>query len=319
MPREGYPPAPEADRSRWAIEVTDLVRHYGEVRAVDGISFTVAWGEVFGLLGPNGAGKTTTLEILEGLRRPSSGSVRVAGIEITGARDPVLQRTGVQLQTTSLFELLTVRETIDLFASFYARAVDTDRLLTELSLAEKMNALVRHLSGGQKQRLSLALALVHDPDIIFLDEPTAGLDPQARRNLWDVIRRLKDQGKTVVLSTHYMEEAQELCDRVAILDHGRIIALGTPVALVRSHFEESLIEFTLPEDVTPSALAAVGRFGADTHVPQRVRITTRHVTETLGAVLEWASEHGVALDQLTIRNPSLEDVFIKLTGRSLRE
>ncbi|HEY8424488.1 MAG TPA: ABC transporter ATP-binding protein [Limnochordales bacterium] len=293
------------------------MKWYGDVRAVDGISFTVAWGEVFGLLGPNGAGKTTTLEILEGLRRPSGGFVAVAGADVTRDRARVLRHTGLQLQATALFELLTVRETIDLFGSFYGQAIPTDRLLADLALEEKAGALVQHLSGGQKQRLSLALALVHDPDIVFLDEPTAGLDPQARRKVWDVIRRLRDRGKTVILSTHYMEEAQELCDRVAILDHGRILALGTPAALVRSHFEDSIVEFTVPGAATESALAALDILPPGSRSEQRVRITTREVTATLDAILRWARDHGLAIDQLTVRNPSLEDVFIELTGRSL--
>jgi ABC-2 type transport system ATP-binding protein len=215
-----------------AITVTGLRKSYGSVVAVDGITLQVAEGEVFGLLGPNGAGKTTTVEILEGLRTADSGSAQVAGIEV--ARDPqgVKARVGVQLQASSFFDNLNLGELLRLFGALYGRAVDSAALLARVGLTEKSAAEVRHLSGGQQQRFSIAAALVNEPQVLFLDEPTTGLDPQARRNIWELVRDLRAGGLTVMLTTHYMEEAEALCDRVAIMDAGRIIALDTPDALV---------------------------------------------------------------------------------------
>jgi len=233
-----------------AIEVEHLVKVYGATRAVDGISFAVEAGEVFGMLGPNGAGKSTTTEMIEGLRIPDSGAVRVLGIDVLKNPDPVKQRIGIQLQTTALFQKLTVREIIRLFSSFFARSLPVDELVAAVNLEEKADTASKALSGGQRQRLAVAIALVNDPEIVFLDEPTTGLDPQARRSLWDVIAGLQKRGKTVFLTTHYMEEAERLCDRVAVVDHGKIIALGKPQALIRETFKETALEFATNEHVS---------------------------------------------------------------------
>ncbi len=216
------------------IEVRDLTKHYNGLAAVDGISFTVNRGETFGILGPNGAGKTTTLEIIEGLKRATSGSIIVDGKDVARQATAVKHVIGVQLQASTFFDGLTLTETIDMFASFYGRRVNALELLAEVGLTEKAGNQVKELSGGQKQRFSIAVALVNEPVVLFLDEPTTGLDPQARRNLWDLVRTIKARGTTVVLTTHYMDEAEVLCDRIAIMDHGRIIALDTPRALIRT-------------------------------------------------------------------------------------
>ena len=227
------------------IQVEQLIKHYGEVKAVDGISFRVESGEVFGMLGPNGAGKTTTVEIIEGLRLADSGGVTVLGLDVARVPAKIKQRIGVQLQAPTLMPLLTIEETLRLFAGFYERSLPVTELLTMLSLEESRNILVKNLSGGQQQRLSVAMALVNDPDIAFLDEPTTGLDPQARRGLWSVIEEMSKKGKTIFLTTHYMEEAEHLCGRVAVIDHGRIIAMDTPDDLVTGNFEESAVQFEM--------------------------------------------------------------------------
>ena len=216
-----------------AIEVHDLAMAYGELRAVDGVSFEVAEGEFFGILGPNGAGKTTTLEMIEGLRRPDAGTIRVLGESPWPRNSALLPRIGVQLQASSFFERLTAREQIHTFGALYGvQAAAADEWLERVGLVDKADTRVEDLSGGQAQRLSIACALVHDPDVVFLDEPTASLDPQARRNLWDLLEGMNDSGRTVVLTTHYMDEAEKLCDRVAIMDHGQILELDTPANLV---------------------------------------------------------------------------------------
>jgi len=225
------------------IEVTDLVKRYGDLAAVDGISFTVNRGEVFGILGPNGAGKTTTLEIIEGLKSANSGTVIVDGKDVAHQTNEVKHVIGVQLQASTFFDGLSLREIIDLFAAMYGRTVDAMELLADVDLQEKAASQVKELSGGQKQRFSIAVALVNDPVVLFLDEPTTGLDPQARRNLWDLVQKIKARGTTVVLTTHYMDEAEVLCDRIAIVDHGKIIALDSPRALIRELLDSG---FTKP-------------------------------------------------------------------------
>src|SRR5690554_6009718 len=229
------------------IDVQGLVKKYGTHTAVNGIHFQVMKGEVFGLLGPNGAGKTTTMEMIEGLRQPDGGQAKVAGYDTKTELRKVKEVIGVQLQSTSLFDLLKVKEILAMYASFYMYSVPVEPLLKLVLLEEKMNDRVKNLSGGQKQRLAIAMALVNDPQVVFLDEPTTGLDPQARRTLWDIILNLKGQGKTVVLSTHYMDEAHILCDRICLMDQGEIIALDTPSNLVKSLQSDSAIEFRLPE------------------------------------------------------------------------
>ncbi len=214
------------------LEVTNLTKRYGPLVAVDGVNFSVEEGEIFGILGPNGAGKTTTVEMIEGLRKPNAGSITLLGMDALRSRQEITELIGVQLQSTTLHARIWVFEALELFGSYYRRAIPAVQLLDELALTEKKDTFVERLSGGQRQRLALALALVNDPKVVFLDEPTTGLDPQARRNLWETITGLKERGKTVLLTTHYMEEAEELCRRVAIMDHGKIIALDTPDALI---------------------------------------------------------------------------------------
>jgi ABC-2 type transport system ATP-binding protein len=302
-----------------AVRVTDLVRHYGDVRAVDGISFQVRRGEVFGLLGPNGAGKTTTIEMLEGLNKPDSGRAEVLGIDITRQPDQLKQRIGVQLQTAALYPNLSVVELVDLFASFYEHRRPTADIIRELGLDERDKALSRDLSGGQRQRLSIALALVNDPELIFLDEPTTGLDPQARRTLWDQIEDLRRQDKTIVLTTHYMEEAEQLCDRVAIMDHGKILEIGTVNELVARHFQERTVRFTarpeLPDDLLKS-LPGVERVTRET---DESILYTLDAAQTVGALLRTGDQLGLHGLDMAVRRPTLEDVFIKLTGRALRD
>jgi ABC-2 type transport system ATP-binding protein len=295
------------------ITADGLVMTYGDVRAVDGVSFTVAPGEFFGLLGPNGAGKTTTLEMVEGLRKPQAGSVRIDD-HVPSKREPALQRRiGVQLQASSFFERLTAREQLDTFGALYGVAAGrTDEMLEQVGLVDKADDRTEDLSGGQKQRLSIACALIHDPDVVFLDEPTAALDPQARRNLWDLLSGLNDSGRTVVLTTHYMDEAEVLCDRVAIMDAGRILELDTPAALVRG------LDAPVRISVAPGTLdveAARAMAGADdvTDEDSGLTITTRDPARILTELA-----HRDALDGLSVKGASLEDVFLHLTGREYR-
>jgi len=302
-----------------AICVEDLIKNYGTLRAVDGVGFRVEAGEVFGMLGPNGAGKTTTVEILEGLRTADAGRAEVLGIDVRRDGVRVKEQIGVALQTATLMPNLTAWELLDLFGSFYPRALPPDELLERLGLEEKRQALVQTLSGGQQQRLSVALALVNDPQLVFLDEPTTGLDPQARRSLWEVIAGIRAAGKTVVLTTHYMEEAERLCDRVAIMDHGRILALDTPEGLIRSHFQERAIHFDTPaEPRTEAFLALPGVLRAEAADGETI-LYSSNVQQTLGALLEFAEARQIALGDISLRRATLEDVFLKLTGRRIRE
>jgi ABC-2 type transport system ATP-binding protein len=296
-----------------AIEVVDLVKSYGTLRAVDGVSFTVAPGEFFGILGPNGAGKTTTLEIVEGIREADSGAVRVLGKTPWPRNPSLLPRIGVQLQASSFFDKLTAREQIEAFGSLYGvparKAVEW---LDVVGLADKGGTLENKLSGGQRQRLSIACALVHDPEIVFLDEPTAALDPQARRNLWDVLRDIQSRGATVVYTTHYLDEAEELCDRVAIMDGGRIHALDSPAALVRGL--DAPTRVALHERVLDAVTAArmPGADSVETHDGEVV-MTTRSPAVLLTALAE-----ANRLDGVSVRTATLEDVFLELTGREFR-
>ena len=292
------------------------------VDAVNGLDLQIERGECFGLLGPNGAGKTTTIEILEGLLDATDGEVEILGEHWGGADDRALrQRIGVSLQETKLTEKLTVLETIRLFRSFYDRGLDPESVLAMVELDEKRFSWVGKLSGGQKQRLAIAIALVGDPELLFLDEPTTGLDPQSRRQLWDILRDLRKQGRTILITTHYMDEAERLCDRVAIVDHGKVIALGTPAELIAQiggdHFIEFGLEDTanLPDDALKGLPSVVQlRRDADCYV---LAVTAVHLA--LPALLELVQSHGAKLAQLTTRHASLEDVFVTLTGRHLRE
>jgi ABC-2 type transport system ATP-binding protein len=302
-----------------AILVENLIKTYGGIRAVDGVSFCVERGEVFGMLGPNGAGKTTTTEILEGLRSADSGRAEVLGMDLGREAPRVKQQIGVALQTTSLMPNLTPWELLDLFGSFYATKLAPDSLLDKLGLLEKRNARVQTLSGGQQQRLCVALALVNDPQLVFLDEPTTGLDPQARRSLWEVIREMQSAGKTVFLTTHYMDEAETLCDHVAIMDHGRILALDSPDGLVKSAFPERAIEFEAPTGADPDSFADLPSVTRAANEGDLVVLYSSAVQKTLGALLERAEEQGQELGDIRIRRATLEDVFLKLTGRRIRE
>jgi ABC-2 type transport system ATP-binding protein len=304
-----------------AIAVQELRKYYGDTKAVDGISFAVHQGEVFGMLGPNGAGKTTTVEIIEGLRVADSGQVSVLEMDVRKEAGKIKARIGVQLQTTALYPLLTVREVIDLFRSFYPGPVrDTAYVIDLVNLREKQNTRSQELSGGQQQRLSMALALVNRPDIIFLDEPTTGLDPQGRRKMWDVIQQVSGEGTTVFLTTHYMEEAQRLCDRVAIIDQGKIIALDAPDELINTHFEESAIEFELNGGTLTQA--SLDQLAGVTTVRQdgkAITLYSQAVPQTLSDLTDLGKAHDLTLDDLHVRRATLEDVFLKLTGRRIRE
>lgn len=304
------------------INVHGLVKRYGDFTAVDRVDLEVVNDEIFGILGPNGAGKTTTLEMIEGLREPDAGTIEVNGIN--AIRDPtqVKHLIGVQLQTTSLFDHLTVRELITLFAALYdadTSKARIDELLGLVSLEEKDDSRANQLSGGQQQRLSIALALVNDPEIVFLDEPTTGLDPQARRNLWDVISGLRSAGKTIVLTTHYMEEAEVLCDRVAIMDEGRIIACDTPLSLIQSLDQDATIRARVDRGLDLEEIRALpGVIDAEI-IEDQLATRTHDVQATLTGLLGIASDLDLRLDNLMTTSANLEDVFLNLTGRSLRE
>jgi len=296
------------------ITVTDLHKSYGDTRAVDGISFEVSDGEFFGILGPNGAGKTTTLEIIEGLRKPDSGTVSVFG-ESPWPRNPrLMPRIGVQLQASSFFERLTAQEQIRTWASLYgAAAKQADEMLETVGLAEKANTPVEKLSGGQAQRLSIACALVHRPDLVFLDEPTSGLDPQARRNLWDLLRDINAQGHTVVLTTHYLDEAEILCDRVGIMDLGQMLEIGPPAALVRGLAAPTRISV---ESGAISETDARALFADSEITDDGVSLIVS--TQEPAKVLSTLAERN-ALRGLSVKSATLEDVFLNLTGREYRD
>jgi ABC-2 type transport system ATP-binding protein len=308
-----------------AIECRQLVKRYDgkpPVEAVRGLDLVVEQGECFGLLGPNGAGKTTTLEIIEGLLDATSGDVEVLGLTWPAHGQEIRERIGISLQETRLSDKLTVRETVTLFRSFYRQGINSDEAIARVSLAEKANAWVVKLSGGQRQRLAVACAIVGDPQLLFLDEPTTGLDPQSRRQLWDVIGAYKSTGRTVMLTTHYMDEAERLCDRVAIVDHGRVIALGTPNELIHRLGGENIVDFSLAssgpaiDEDELSRLPSVqsARRDADAY---SLAVEQPHVA--LPAILSLLQSRGLALASLTTRHATLEDVFVSLTGRHLRK
>ena len=301
------------------IRVRGLEKRYGETRAVDGVSFEVAGGSVFGLLGPNGAGKTTTVEILEGLRSPDAGEVRILGLDAVAGADALKARVGVSLQTAALYPKLTVAELLDLFRSFYGHGRATDELIGLMDLGEKRATRTSALSGGQRQSLSVALALVNDPELVFLDEPTTGMDPAARRALWDIVLGLKAEGRTVLLTTHYLEEAEILCDRVAIMDHGHILEEGTVQELVGNHFQERAVRFDTVSGLPDDQLRAMPGVSSAKHENGEVILYTRDVAATIGAVLGACEALGVEPANLGVRRPTLEDVFLALTGRALRD
>jgi ABC-2 type transport system ATP-binding protein len=298
-----------------------LTKRYGDVVAVDCLDLEVKVGECFGLLGPNGAGKTTTVEILQGLLRADAGEVEILGMSWEREGEELRQRLGSQLQETRLAEKLTVRETLKLFRSFYRKGRPVDEVLRMVGLSEKRNTWVVKLSGGQRQRLAVACALVCEPDILFLDEPTTGLDPQSRRQLWGVIAEFRQRGGTVLLTTHYMDEAERLCDRVAVMDRGRVIAMGSPRELVASLGAEHVVEFGLSDGARldegdlrclPGVVDVRGADG-------KTYLTVRRVHETVPALMQLIARCGAALNQLTTHHATLEDVFLSLTGRHLRD
>ena len=301
------------------LQVTNLTKRYGNVEAVRGISFEVAAGEVFGLLGPNGAGKTSTIEILEGLRTPDGGDVSVCGYDPRTQGEELKHEIGAALQSTSLPDKIRVNEAIRLFASFYKRRRNVDDLLARFGLEEKRNAFYSQLSGGQKQRLALAMALVNDPRVLFLDEPTAGLDPQVRREIYDIIEELKREKKTIVLTTHYIEEAEKLCDRVAIVDHGKLISEGTPRQLKQSSADKTRIEVRLAKAESETELRILEGVSDCRAINGGYVLHCHRAPQAIVSLVKHLEAQGNELVSLEIATPSLEDVFIELTGRRLRD
>ena len=305
-----------------ALFVRQLHKHYGDVRAVDGLDLSVAPGECFGLLGPNGAGKTTTIEICEGLLSADSGDVQLLGLNWDQNEKELRQRLGIQLQETELAAKLTVEETVRLFRSFYSRGRSVQDVIRLVQLEEKRTARLGKLSGGQRQRVALACAIVGDPDLLFLDEPTTGLDPQSRRQLWDLITDFKARGRTLMLTTHYMDEAQILCDRVAIVDHGKVIALGTPRDLIGSLGAEHVVDFAFGEGqdaLDDQTLRGLEGVRAVRRVADRYELQVGALHRTIPALLSLLAHRNLALSHLTTHSATLEDVFVSLTGRQLRD
>jgi ABC-2 type transport system ATP-binding protein len=305
---------------RVALRCSGLVKKFADLTAVNGLELEIFSGECFGLLGPNGAGKTTTVEILEGLSSADEGTVELLGQHWNAGDDRALrERIGVQLQETQLAEKVTVVETLRLFRSFYQRGHSVDEVIQTVALEEKRDARVGKLSGGQKQRLAVACALVSDPELLFLDEPTTGLDPQARLSLWDVVEKFREGGGTILLTTHYMEEATRLCDRVAIMDHGKIIALGTPAELIKSLGADQIIEFRVTKDLADDVLTTLP---AVNHLHRRgedYSLTVAEIGIALPALLAEIKQQQSELVTLTTHQATLEDVFVSLTGRMLRD
>jgi len=304
-----------------AIAVAGLKKTYAAFEAVKGIDFEVRQGEVFGLLGPNGAGKTTTVEILEGIRQRSAGEVTVLDFDPDFQKQQLKDRIGVCLQATNLPDKITVNEALDLFASFYSRVVDGNALLRRLQLWEKRNSGYATLSGGQKQRLALALALINDPQLLFLDEPTTGLDPQARLEIRDLLMELRREHRTILLTTHYIEEAERLCDRVAIIDAGNIIAIGTPRELQEKTLGQSTIEVSWDRALNVSNIPTWNGAASCTLQPdgRGVTVTSARSAHTLVEIVKWIDQQGLEIEDVRLKRPTLEDVFIELTGKRLRE
>jgi ABC-2 type transport system ATP-binding protein len=301
-----------------AVRVDAIRKMYGRTVAVDDVSFVVQPGEIFGLIGPNGAGKTTTMECVEGLRRPDRGMISVLGLNPARDVRALQERIGVQLQAAQLQKRITVREAVAFWASLYRHPADGNRLIDQLGLNDKRNAWFMTLSGGQKQRLFIALALINDPDLVFLDELTTGLDPQARRAIWDLVRDIRARGKTVFLTTHLMEEAERLCDRVAILDHGRIVDAGTPAELVRRHCPQRTVVLVTDDAHAPAHLRAMA--GIDSVSAEGPRLTVRGRGDDLVThVIQSIAEHRLAVRDFRAEVPTLEDVFLRLTGHTIRD
>jgi len=299
------------------VQIEHLKKAYGSIRAVDDVSFEVSPGEIFGFVGPNGAGKTTTIECAEGLRRPDSGTIRLFGLDPQNGDTRLKERLGIQLQEAALPQRLKVWEALDLFASFYPHPVDWPPLLEQMGLTEKRNAVFAKLSGGQKQRLFIALALVNDPDLIFLDELTTGLDPQSRHAMWDLVRNVRSRGKTVILTTHFMEEAEHLCDRVAIIDHGRLVALDTPEKLIHSLGAESRVVFSAPAALDPGKMAMLPGVSHLERSGERIIVHGKG-GKLVVEVVNYLSSNDIPFRDLRTEQPNLEDVFLALTGREMR-
>jgi len=303
-----------------AIRTKGLVKRYGsEVLAVDGLDLEVARGECFGLLGPNGAGKTTTVEVLEGLLEPSGGEVEVLGQRWDTHQHELRARLGITLQQTHLPDRLTVYEILRLFRSFYRAGRTVEHVLALVALEEKRNAWYEKLSGGQKQRLAVACALVGNPELLFLDEPTTGLDPQSRRQIWDIVGDMKAEGRSILLTTHYMDEAERLCDRVAVIDRGKVIALGSPRQLIEQVVGHEIVEFGTPASVDAAALAGLAGVTAVRSIPSGFALTVERVHVTVPALLAFLEAREVPLERLSTHSATLEDVFVTLTGRGLRD
>ena len=304
-----------------ALVLHELRKSFADVVAVNGLNLEVKHGECFGLLGPNGAGKTTTIEICEGLISPDAGTVQMLGHSWRDHADELRQRIGIQLQETQLPEKLTVEEVISLFRSFFCEGLTVERVITMVQLDEKRKSRVGGLSGGQKQRLAMACALVGDPELLFLDEPTTGLDPQARRNLWELVSQLRRAGRTIILTTHYMDEAERLCDRVAVMDYGRIIALGTPSELITSIGGEQIVEFAIGASAPLNAAMLTGIQGVQSH---RVhaglhQLFVSELHTAVPRIFESLAAQGLNLTEFRTHSATLEDVFVSLTGRNLRD
>ncbi|MGD0730900.1 MAG: ABC transporter ATP-binding protein [Terracidiphilus sp.] len=324
--KNGFPPTAQGDGP--SLLLRGVRKAFADVRAVDGLDLEVARGECFGLLGPNGAGKTTTIEICEGLTVPDAGTVELLGLNWQTGANELRQRIGIQLQETQFPDKLTVEETLRLFRSFFRRGISVDESIKTAQLEDKRRARVGTLSGGQKQRLAMACALVGDPELLFLDEPTTGLDPQARRHLWDLVEALKQAGRTIILTTHYMEEAEQLCGRVAIMDHGRVIALGTPQQLIATVGGEDIVEFAVSssDSADPARAALEPAFftsiaGVQSH-SSRAGLHQLSVSElhtSVPRIFAALREQGLHLSEFRTHSASLEDVFVRLTGRNLRD
>jgi len=304
-----------------AIRVEGLVKRYGSFTAVDQVSFTVNRGEIFGILGPNGAGKTTTLEVIEGLLAPTEGEVTVLGLDVLKRRNEVKARIGVQLQSSAYFDYLSLKEILSLLGSFYPKCIEPQTLLEQVGLLDKSGSYVKHLSGGQVQRFTVAASLINDPELLFLDEPTTGLDPQARRNIWDLIREIHQRGVTVVLTTHYMEEAEELCDRLAIMDGGSLKAVDTPRNLVGRLKAAYTVKLAMDKPLTEEQMASlkgsvefVQEFDGNSYL-----LRLKSGPSSLGKVLDDMVRSDINLERLEIAPVTLEDVFLELTGNELRD
>lgn len=298
------------------VQIESLIKTFGDTKAVDGISLTIQRGEIFGLLGPNGAGKTTTLEMLEGLRTPTQGHISVLGLDMPDRSSEIKERIGVQLQSSAYFDFLTLREILKLFGNFYRRHVDAEHLLDLVSLSDKVDTLLKKLSGGQKQRFTVAASLVNDPDLIILDEPTAGLDPIARKSIWDLIRAIHTPEKTILITTHYMEEAEELCNRVAIMDQGKILAVDSVPNLIRLLDDNYrvFIQTSAPLDLGSDLPMIKPDYGPNGFT---ISLHVQDPVTIVPLVIDIAKQQQVSIEHLTITSPTLEDVFLNLTGRLL--